>query len=153
MAKRNKVPLPHLEIQENLVTEEKEVKTAGLKELFKSRILLIRSLIIFFNWYVKLTFYLDLSINVPVFVLEVFTKLRVVQLKGYKCGTPINSATYHSWKPAYFIVQHAHMRLYQMFNNFLFVDFHFLYTHENYRSTVLYNQKYVKNFTVFLILF
>lgn len=78
MAKRNKVPLPHLEIQENLVTEEKEVKTAGLKELFKSRILLIRSLIIFFNWYVKFTFYLDLSINVPVFVLEVFTKLRVV---------------------------------------------------------------------------
>lgn len=45
------------------------------------------------------------------------------------------------------------MRLYQMFNNFLFVDFHFLYTHENYRSTVLYNQKYVKNFSVFLILF
>lgn len=63
MAKRNKVPLPNLEIQENFVTQEKEVKTAGLKELFKSRILLIRSLIIFFNWAVINLVYYGLMYN------------------------------------------------------------------------------------------
>ena len=51
MAEKNQVPLPIVEIKEKQIEDENQNKQrAGLKDLFKSRILLIRSLIIFFNW-------------------------------------------------------------------------------------------------------
>lgn len=64
MAKMNKRPLPNLEIIEKTVEEkENPVKNVGIKEIFKSKILLIRSLIVFFNWAVINMVYYGLMFN------------------------------------------------------------------------------------------